>query len=206
LFPEIAFDQKKFLARVQRSVKRYGYCVIVASEGTQTADGQFLSDAGTRDAFGHAQLGGLAPTLANLVKSELGYKYHWAVADYLQRAARHIASQTDLDQAYAVGQAAVEMAVAGKNAVMPSIIRGKGKRYSWHIGETPLEGVANVEKKMPRSFISRDGFGITAAARDYLQPLIQGEAYPSYRQGMPEYVRLKNQLVPRKLRARFTVS
>ncbi|MDP5069574.1 MAG: 6-phosphofructokinase [Congregibacter sp.] len=206
LFPEIAFDQKKFLARVQRSVKRYGYCVIVASEGTQTADGQFLSDAGTRDAFGHAQLGGLAPTLASLIKAELGYKYHWAVADYLQRAARHIASQTDLDQAYAVGKAAVEMAVAGKNAVMPSIIRGKGKRYSWHIGEAPLEGVANVEKKMPRSFITRDGFGITSAARDYLQPLIQGEAYPSYRQGLPEYVRLKNQLVPRKLRSRFSVS
>ncbi|EED31389.1 6-phosphofructokinase [gamma proteobacterium NOR5-3] len=206
LFPEIAFDQKKFLARVQRSVKRFGYCVVVASEGAQTADGRFLSDTGARDAFGHAQLGGLAPTLANLVKTELGYKYHWAVADYLQRAARHIASQTDLDQAYAVGEAAVEMAVAGKNAVMPSIVRGKGKRYSWHIGEAPLENVANVEKKMPRSFISRDGFGITPAAREYLQPLIQGEAYPSYHQGLPRYVRLKNELVPRKLRKRFSVS
>ncbi|MFT4768715.1 MAG: 6-phosphofructokinase [Glaciecola sp.] len=206
LFPEIAFDQKKFLARVQRSVKRFGYCVVVASEGAQTADGRFLSDTGTRDAFGHAQLGGLAPTLASLVKSELGYKYHWAVADYLQRAARHIASQTDLDQAYAVGEAAVEMAIAGKNAVMPSIVRGKGKRYSWHIAEAPLENVANVEKKMPRSFISRDGFGITPAAREYLQPLIQGEAYPSYHQGLPQYVRLKNELVPRKLRKRFHVT
>lgn len=205
LFPEIAFDETKFLARVKRSVKRFGYCVVVASEGAQTADGKFLSDTGTRDAFGHAQLGGLAPTLAALVKTRLGYKYHWAVADYLQRAARHIASQTDLDQAYAVGEAAVEMAVAGKNAVMPSIVRGRGKRYSWKIAEAPLEDIANVEKKMPRNFISRDGFGITPAARDYLQPLIQGEAYPTYRKGLPEYVTLKNELVPRKLRKRFKV-
>ncbi len=206
LFPEIAFNKKKFLTRVQKSVKRFGYCVVVASEGAQTADGRFLSDMGTRDAFGHAQLGGLAPALAAMVKTELGYKYHWAVADYLQRAARHIASQTDLDQAYAVGEAAVEMAVAGKTAVMPAIVRGKGKRYSWRIGEAPLDEVANVEKMMPRNFISRDGFAITPAARGYLQPLIQGEAYPSYRQGLPQYVRLKNELVPRKLRKRFNVA
>jgi 6-phosphofructokinase 1 len=205
LFPEIAFDRKKFLSKVDRAVKRHGYCVVVASEGTQTADGQFLSDAGVRDAFGHAQLGGLAPTLAGMVKAELGYKYHWAVADYLQRSARHIASQTDLDQAYAVGKSAVEMALAGKNAVMPSIIRGKGKRYSWRIGEAPLEEVANVEKKMPRSFISRDGFSITPAAREYLEPLILGEAYPGYTRGLPQYVQLKNQSVPRKLRKRFRV-
>lgn len=206
LFPEIAFDKAKFLARVQRSVKRYGYCVVVASEGAQTADGKFLSDAGLRDAFGHAQLGGLAPALAGMVKDELGLKYHWAVADYLQRSARHIASQTDLDQAYAVGRAAVEMALAGKNAVMPSIQRGKGKRYSWRVGEAPLAEVANVEKKMPRSFISRDGFGITDAAREYLAPLIAGEAYPDYRGGLPNYVRLKNTPVPRKLRKRFRVT
>jgi len=206
LFPEIAFDRKKFLARVQRCVKRHGYCVIVASEGTQYADGSFLSDSGTRDAFGHAQLGGLAPTLAAMVKDELGYKYHWAVADYLQRAARHIASQTDVDQAYAVGKAAVEFAIAGKNAVMPCIERGRGKRYTWRIGEAPLEKVANVEKMMPRSFITRDGFGITAPARDYLAPLILGEAYPEYRAGLPRYVQLKNLPVPRKLRKRFRVS
>ena len=206
LFPEIAFDKAKFLARVQRSVKRYGYCVVVASEGAQTADGKFLSDAGLRDAFGHAQLGGLAPALAGMVKDELGLKYHWAVADYLQRSARHIASQTDLDQAYAVGRAAVEIALAGKNAVMPSIQRGKGKRYSWRVGEAPLAEVANVEKKMPRSFISRDGFGITDAAREYLAPLIAGEAYPDYRGGLPSYVRLKNTPVPRKLRKRFRVT
>jgi 6-phosphofructokinase len=206
LFPEIAFNRDKFLARVKRSVKRYGYCVVVASEGTQTADGTFLSDAGTRDAFGHAQLGGLAPLLAGMVKDELGYKYHWAVADYLQRSARHIASQTDLDQAYAVGKAAVEMALAGKNAVMPTIERGNGKRYSWHIGEAPLESVANVEKMMPRSFITRDGFGITEPAREYLAPLIRGEAYPQYRGGLPRYVRLKNESVPARLKRRFRVS
>ncbi|MEO0437507.1 MAG: 6-phosphofructokinase [Pseudomonadota bacterium] len=205
LFPEIAFDQKKFLARVQRCVKRHGYCVIVASEGTQTADGTFLSDAGTRDAFGHAQLGGLAPMLANLVKQELGYKYHWAVADYLQRAARHIASQTDLDQAYAVGKAAVEMALAGKNAIMPSIERLPGKRYRWKVGEAPLAAVANVEKMMPRKFISRDGFSITEAAREYLQPLIVGEAYPEYRRGLPQYTTLKKEPVPRRLKKRFKV-
>jgi 6-phosphofructokinase 1 len=206
LFPEIAFNEEKFLARVKRSVQRHGYCVVVASEGTQTADGRFLADAGTRDAFGHAQLGGLAPTLAGLVKDRLGYKYHWAVADYLQRSARHIASQTDLDQAYAVGAAAVEMAIAGKNAVMPAIVRGGGKRYRWSIGEAPLEKVANVEKKMPRNFITRDGFGITEAARDYLAPLIQGEAYPTYRAGLPQYVRLRNHPVERRLKKRFRVA
>jgi len=205
LFPEIAFDQAKFLARVQRAVKRHGYCVIVASEGAQYKDGRFLAESDSKDAFGHSQLGGLAPHLAQMIKSEFGYKYHWAVADYLQRAARHIASQTDLDQAYALGEAAVEMALKGKNSIMPCIVRGKGKRYSWSIGEAPLDKVANVEKKMPRNYITRDGFGITPAAIDYLLPLIAGEAYPKYRNGMPQYVRLKNQLVPRKLKKRFKV-
>ena len=205
LFPEIAFDKKKFLAKVERTVKQKGFCVIVASEGARYADGQFLADAGTRDAFGHAQLGGVAPTLAEMIKSELGYKYHWAVADYLQRAARHIASATDVEQAYAVGKAAVDMALAGKNAVMPAIVRGKGKKYSWKIGEAPLDKVANVEKKMPRSYITRDGFNITQAGRDYLSPLVAGEDYPPYRNGLPHYVKLKNQLVPRKLKQRFKV-
>ena len=203
LFPEIAFDRGRFLARVQRSVKRYGYCVVVAAEGTRSAEGGFLSDAGARDAFGHAQLGGLAPALAAMVRDELGYKYHWAVADYLQRSARHIAAQTDLDQAYAVGRAAVELALAGKNALMPCIVRGTGKRYRWSIGEAPLAKVANVEKTMPRRFISRDGFAITEAARDYLAPLIVGEAYPQYVKGLPRYVRLKNTPVPRRLAQRF---
>jgi len=205
LFPEIAFDQQKFLARVKRAVKQHGFCVIVASEGTQYKDGTFLTDSGVTDAFGHAQLGGLAPTLANMIKAELGYKYHWAVADYLQRSARHIASQTDVDQAYAVGAAAVEYALAGKNAVMPGIRRGKGKRYRWFLEEVDLNKVANREKMMPRSYITRDGFGITDAAREYLLPLIAGEAYPSYTAGMPNYVRLKNSPVPRKLKRRFKV-
>ncbi|RLA59369.1 MAG: diphosphate--fructose-6-phosphate 1-phosphotransferase [Gammaproteobacteria bacterium] len=205
LFPEIAFNREKFLARVKRTVKRHGYCVIVASEGTQYKDGTFLAESGLKDAFGHSQLGGLAPNLAQMIKSELGHKYHWAVADYLQRSARHIASQTDVDQAYALGQAAVEFALRGDNAVMPCIVRGKGKRYSWSIGEAPLQDVANREKKMPRNYITRDGFNITAEARDYLAPLIVGEAYPQYRKGMPQYVRLKNMPVPRKLKARFKV-
>ena len=205
LFPEINFSRDKFIARVKRTVRKHGYCVIVASEGTQYADGTFLSEAGTRDAFGHAQLGGLAPALADMVSTELGYKYHWAVADYLQRSARHIASQTDVDQAYALGKAAVEMALAGKNAIMPCIVRGSGKRYRWSVGEAPLENVANREKKMPREFITRDGFGITPEAREYLSPLVVGEAYPPYRNGLPQYTRLKNVSVPRKLRKRFSV-
>jgi len=205
LFPEIAFNRENFLAKVKRTVKKNGYCVIIASEGAQYKDGSFLAESGLKDAFGHSQLGGLAPNLAQMIKDEHGYKYHWAVADYLQRAARHIASQTDLDQAYAVGEAAVEMALEGKNSVMPCIVRGKGKRYRWSIGEAPLDEVANVEKMMPRSFITRDGFNITQAAREYLEPLIQGEAYPEYKNGMPKYVRLKNQLVPKKLAKGFKV-
>ncbi len=205
LFPEVPFDKTTFLAKVQATVKKNGYCVVVASEGAQYADGTFLTDSGTRDAFGHAQLGGLAPTLAGMIKSELGYKYHWAVADYLQRSARHIASATDVEQAYALGKAGVEFALAGKNAVMPAIVRGSGKRYSWRIGEAPLHKVANKEKMMPKRYISRDGFGITAAGREYLAPLIAGEAYPEYRNGMPRYVRLKNESVPRKLKDSFTV-
>jgi 6-phosphofructokinase len=205
LFPEIAFDRDKFLKKVQRTVKRSGYCVIVASEGAQTADGKFLSDSGVRDAFGHAQLGGVAPSLAEMIKSEFGYKYHWAVADYLQRSARHIASATDVEQAYAVGKAAVELALAGENATMVTIERGKGKRYSWKVGKAPLDQVANVEKRMPRHYITRDGFGITEAARDYMEPLIAGEDYPPYRNGLPQYARLKKVLVPRKLRKRFKI-
>ena len=199
VFPEISFDKTNFLAKVAASVKRSGYCVVVVSEGARYADGTFLADAGSTDAFGHTQLGGVAPTLAAMVKEGLGYKYHWAVADYLQRSARHIASATDVEQAYAVGKAAVEFALAGKNAVMPVIERLRTKPYRWAIGEVPLAKVANVEKKMPRGFITRDGFGITAKAREYLAPLIAGEDYPPYKGGLPEYVTLKNRLVKKKL-------
>lgn len=205
LFPEIAFDEKKFLNRVKQSVKKYDYCVIAVSEGVRHKDGTFLSDSGTKDAFGHAQLGGVAPMLANLITKELGYKHHWAVADYLQRSARHIASQTDVDQAYALGKAAVEMAIKGKNAVMPAIVRKSNKPYRWTIGEASLADVANVEKMMPRNFISRNGFEITDACREYLQPLIKGEDYPPYKNGMPQYARLKNVAVPKKLKGKFKV-
>ncbi len=206
LFPETPLDEAKFLARVARTVKSRGYCVIAVSEGVKNEHGQFLADAGTRDAFGHAQLGGVAPVIANLIKSRLGYKYHWAVADYLQRAARHIASKTDVQQAYAVGRAAVELALKGHNAVMPTIVRKSHKPYRWGIGIANLADVANVEKKMPRHYITRDGFGITAKCRQYLQPLIVGEDYPPYgRDGLPQYVRLKNVAVPKKLKTRFKV-
>lgn len=178
LLPEVPFEPSRFLAKVDQSVKQHGYCVVVVSEGIRNEQGQFLSDAGLRDAFGHAQLGGVAPVIAQLVKKELGYKYHWAVADYLQRAARHIASQVDLEQAYALGKAAVELALAGHNAIMPIIKREQDWPYRWSIDHVPLAQVANQEKAMPDDFIAADGMGITKACRRYLLPLIQGEAYP----------------------------
>ena len=199
LFPEIAFEEERFLAKVKETVEKFGFCVIVASEGTQTADGQLLSGSTSRDAFGHVQLGGLAPKLANIIKQAHGYKYHWAVADYLQRAARHIASQTDLEQAYSLGEAAVNLAMAGKNALMPTIVRVSDEPYEWKVGTAPLDEVANQEKMMPRSFFSDDGFGITEEARRYFQPLIMGEAYPNYQDGLPHYVTLDRHLAPKKL-------
>ena len=204
LFPEITFDEAKFLAALDEKVKRFGYCCVGVSEGLRNAEGKFLSEAGTTDAFGHAQLGGVGPLIASLVKERLKHKYHWAVADYLQRAARHIASKTDLDQAYAVGKSAVELALAGKNAVMPAIVRLSDRPYRWKIGVAPLDKVANVEKRLPREYITADGFGITAKARAYLSPLLRGEAFPPFRDGLPRYVRLKNASVPRKLATEFT--
>ena len=199
LFPEIVFAADRFLARVERAVRRYGYCSVVVSEGVRDADGHFLSDQGLRDAFGHAQLGGVAPVIAQLIKQGLGLKYHWAVADYLQRAARHVASKTDVLQAYATGKAAVEVALKGRNSVMPAIKRVSNRPYKWKIEIAELKHVANKEKFMPRDFISEDGFGITAKCRQYLTPLIQGEDYPPYKNGLPQYVRLKNVGVKKKL-------
>src|SRR5512140_3443240 len=199
LFPEIEFGQKKFLAKVDAMVKQHGYCSVVVSEGCHYPDGKFLAEQGTRDAFGHAQLGGAAPVVANMVKDALGHKFHWAVADYLQRAARHIASKTDVEQAYELGKAAVQMALKGHNAVMPTIDRVSDKPYKWKVGVAPLSKVANVEKFMPRNFITEDGFGITEACKRYLMPLIQGEDYPKYRNGLPVYATLKNVAVARKL-------
>ncbi|MEE8306015.1 MAG: diphosphate--fructose-6-phosphate 1-phosphotransferase, partial [Gammaproteobacteria bacterium] len=183
----------------QNCIAKNEYCVIVASEGAAYPDGTFLADAGTTDAFGHKQLGGVAQVVAQMVRDELGHKYHYALADYLQRSARHIASKTDVEQAYAVGKAAVELAIKGKNAVMPIIVRKADKPYKWTIGSAPLSRVANKEKMMPKSFISKDGFGITAACRRYLEPLIKGEDYPPYKDGLPVYVQLKNVPVKRKL-------
>lgn len=199
LLPEVPFQQAKFLRKVKDTVQQQGYCVVVVSEGAQYKDGTFLADAGGKDAFGHTQLGGVAPMVAEMIKNKWGYKYHWAVADYLQRAARHIASGTDVEQAYALGQAAVEMAVAGKTALMPTIVRTSDKPYRWKIGEAKLSRVANVERKMPKNYISKDGFGVTAAAKRYLAPLITGEDYPPFKDGMPQYVSLKNQVVAKKL-------
>jgi len=205
LFPEVPFEQQRLLERVRAAVESHGYCVIVASEGVAYADGKFLADAGTRDAFGHTQLGGVAPVVANMVREAHGYKYHWAVADYLQRAARHIASKVDVEQAYAVGKAAVELALQGVNAVMPIIVRRAQRPYRWSISHVPLAEVANKEKKLPREYIREDGFGITVACRRYLEPLIAGEAYPPYRDGLPDYVRIKGVSVRRKLKGEFKV-
>ena len=205
LFPEIAFDEAKFLARVDAKVAQFGYCCVGVSEGLRDSQGKLLAEAGTKDAFGHAQLGGVGPMIAALVKERLGHKYHWAVADYLQRAARHLASKTDLEQAYAVGRAAVELAVRGKSAVMPAIVRTSDKPYRWKIEAAPLDKVANVEKMLPRDYITADGFGITAKARAYLSPLTRGEAFPPFRDGLPQYVRLKNVAVAKKLATSFSV-
>ena len=205
LFPEVKFDQAKFLAKVDKTVKQRGYCVIGVSEGLRNPDGTFLAESGLKDAFGHAQLGGVAPVIANLVKDKLKYKYHWAVADYLQRAARHIASKTDVEQAYAVGKAAVEFALKGHNAVMPAIKRTSDKPYRWKIEMAKLENVANKEKFMPRDFITADGFHITEKCRTYLAPLIAGEDYPPFKNGLPDYVVLKNVAVTKKLKTEFKI-
>ena len=200
LLPEVPFYKAKFLKRVKETIKKHGFCVIVVSEGARFKNGEFIADAGTVDSFGHKQLGGVAPTIAGMIKDNLGYKYHWAVSDYLQRAARHISSKTDLNQAYAVGKAAVRFALSGENAVMPIIKRISSNPYSWEIDKVKLSKVANVEKKLPQNFITKDGFGVTEACKNYLRPLIQGEAYPPYKDGVIETASLKNKLVKKKLK------
>jgi len=205
LFPEIPFNKRAFLKRVRECVRKYDYCVIVVSEGAAYKNGKFLAEAGTRDAFGHAQLGGVAPVVANMVRDNLGFKFHYAVADYLQRSARHIASATDVKQAYAVGVAAVKMALAGKTAVMPVIKRVSDSPYRWRIESAPLSRIANKEKMLPRRYITKDGFGITPACRRYLEPLIRGEDYPPYINGLPKYVSLKNTPVKARLKTKFVV-
>jgi ATP-dependent phosphofructokinase / diphosphate-dependent phosphofructokinase len=205
LFPEIIFEQEAFLAKVDKCVKQYGHCVIVVSEGLKNKEGKFLAEAGSVDAFGHAQLGGVAPVIAKMVKDAFGYKYHYAVADYLQRAARHIASGTDVTQAYKLGRAAVEYALSGKNNIMPIIVRNSNKPYRWSIDCVSLDKVANIERKVPREYITEDGFHITTECHEYLKPLIQGEDYPPFVDGLPKFVRLKNIAVPKILNTDFKV-
>jgi len=205
LLPEIPFEHEKFLAKVNDTVTNHGYCVVVVSEGIRNHEGRFIHESGLSDAFGHEQLGGVAPILARLIKQQLGFKNHWAVADYLQRAARHVASETDVEQAYALGKAAVEYALRGENNVMLTIEREKSVEYRWSIGKAPLSKVANIESKMPRHLITEDGFGITDECRQYLTPLIKGEAYPPYENGLPVYVRLKNILAKKRLNQAFEV-
>jgi 6-phosphofructokinase 1 len=205
LLPEVAFNEGRFLAKVDEALKRYGHCVIALSEGVKGPDGEFLSASALEDSFGHAQLGGVAPLITNLISTKLGCKCHWAVPDYLQRSARHIASETDVQQAYAVGRAAVEFAIAGRSAVMPAIRRLSDSPYRWDIIAAPLAEVANQEKLLPPDFISDDGFGITDAARRYLAPLIVGEAYPPFKNGLPDYVKLQNVAAPKKLTTEFAV-
>lgn len=203
LFPEIPFDEDAFIDRASSAVEQHEHCVIVVSEGTRRPDGSFIAATGGRDAFGHQQLGGAAIAIARLVNERLGLKYHYAIADYLQRAARHIASRVDVRQAYAVGQAAVRFALAGDDGVMPVIVRDSDSPYRWRIDKAKLSSIANREKMLPRRFITRDGFGITPACRRYLEPLIQGEDYPPYRRGLPRYATLKNRPVPRLLGTDF---
>ena len=203
LFPEIPFYREAFIERIETTVRQKGYCVIVASEGIRYSDGAHISGSMQRDAFGHQQLGGVAPTLASMIKQSTGYKYHWALSDYLQRSARHLASKIDVDHAHAVGRRAVEMALEGKTSLMVTIEREKGEKYKWFLGEASLEKVANMEKKMPRNFITKDGFGITKKAKDYLKPLIIGEDFPPFKSGLPQYVKLKNILTAKKLKSDF---
>ena len=205
LFPEVTFNQQAFLDKVDATVNSKGFCSIVVSEGVKNKDGKFLSESGAKDAFGHAQLGGSAPLVADMIKQKLGHKHHWAVCDYLQRAARHIGSKTDMQHAYALGEAAVELALQGKNAVMPTIVRTSNNPYQWEIGTANLADVANIEEKMPADYISDDGFFITEKCREYLQPLINGEDYPPYKNGLPNYVRLKKVAVEKKLNTTFEV-
>ena len=203
LFPEIPFYREAFIERIETTVRQKGYCVIVASEGIRYSDGAHICGSVQRDAFGHQQVGGIAPTLASMIKQSTGYKYHWALSDYLQRSARHLASKIDVDHAYAAGRRAVEMAIEGKTSLMVTIEREKGEKYKWFLGEASLEKVANMEKKMPRNFITKDGFGITKKAKDYLKPLIIGEDFPPFKSGLPQYVKLKNILTAKKLKSDF---
>ena len=198
LLPEVIFNQKKFLAKVKETVKKHGFCVIVASEGIKNSKGKFLAESDSKDAFGHSQLGGVAPRLAELINKKLQLKNHWAVADYLQRSASHLSSGVDRAHAYEVGKKAVQYALKGLNGVMPIIKRKSSMPYQWEVVPAPLTKIANVEKKLPAGFISKDGLGMTKRARSYFQPLIEGKVTDikttNYQAG-------KMEMVPKKLKS-----
>ena len=202
LFPEIQFNQSSFLKKVKETTIKYGYCVIVASEGIKDNKNKFLSDSGLKDSFGHAQLGGVAPVLSSIITNKLKYKVHWAVSDYLQRAARHIASTVDVDQAYALGLESIKVAKLDNNNIMLTIKSTKIKqKYKWSISSTNLNNVANVEKMLPKNFIKSNGFEITRSCKEYISNLIQGEDYPSYDNGIPQYAKLECKTIKKKLPA-----
>jgi 6-phosphofructokinase 1 len=205
LLPEVIFDENKFLKETKTIVKNYGYCVIVASEGIKNKKNQFIASSASKDSFGHAHLGGVAPKLANIISNKLSYKVHWAVADYLQRAARHLGSSVDVKQAYAIGFKALHYAKKGVDGVMLTIKKQKAKTYKWEIKYTKLQNVANFEKELPKSFITKDGFGITSICKSYIKDLISGEDFPPYKNGVPDYAKLKLPLVKKKLK-KFKVS
>ena len=197
IFPERPLNKKDFLNKVDECVKRIGYCVVIVAEGARGEDGEYINANVTSS--GHRQLGGAAMVLAILIKELLGYKYHCVISDYLQRSARHLSSQVDVEHAYAVGSAAVRYALAGKDCVVPMITRISSSPYKWKINEVSLKVVANKEKFLPQSYISKDGYGISDTAREHILPLIQGEAYPIYQDGLPQMTRHRFPLLTKKL-------
>ena len=201
LLPEVPFDEARFLAAVEAQVARSGSCAITVSEGVQDAQGKFLSESGTKDAFGHTQLGGAGHLIQDLVHSRLKLKVHGAVLDYCQRSARHLASTVDVEQAIACGRKAVELAAQGHSSVMVTILRESDAPYRWTLGHTDAANIANREKKLPGDYIREDGLHITEGFRTYCKPLIQGEDYPPYAEGLPVYRRLEKHFLAPKLAA-----
>ncbi len=199
LLPEVPFNANKFLQAVTRSVTAHGICSITVSEGLQNEKGEFVSEVGGKDAFGHTQLGGVGHYIQMLVNRETKLKTHGAVLDYCQRSGRHLASGTDVSQAIACGAHAVALAEQGLSGVMVTIQRTSDRPYAWSTGHTDASNIANQEKMLTPDMIREDGYHITQKFRDYCLPLIQGEDAPPYEQGLPAYVRLKKALVPKKL-------
>jgi len=199
LLPEVPFDPKRFLQAVEDTVRRVGFCAVTVSEGARNAEGKVLSEVGGQDAFGHSQLGGAGQYIQEVVKNELKLKTHGAVLDYCQRSGRHLASKVDVIQAIECGKRAVELAGRGGTGRMVTIVREQDAPYQWSLSHTDAANIANQEKKIPSEYIREDGFHITEGFRTYCLPLIQGEDYPPYHEGLPAYTRLKKALVTPKL-------